>query len=78
MRGDELCGGCQRIPLIRPDLADRTSRVVGQQKKESLFFGKKMTKLGQLWVVGVRHLLVRGNTIMILSIMVNEAKNCIL
>ena len=44
MRGDELCGGCQRIPLIRPDLADRTSRVVDQQKKESLFFGKKNDK----------------------------------
>lgn len=37
---DELCGGCRRIPLIRPDLADRTSRVVDQQKNESLFIGK--------------------------------------
>jgi hypothetical protein len=36
--------------------------VVDQQKKESLFFGKKLTRFGQLWVVGVWDLRARGNT----------------
>ncbi len=31
-----------------------------QRKKESLFFGKKLTRFGQLWVVGVCHLRARG------------------
>ena len=37
-----------------------------------------MTRLGQLWDLGVRHLLVWGNTIMDSSNNGNEAKNCIL
>ncbi len=39
--------------MIRPAAADRTSPVVDQRKKESVIFGKKLTRFCQLWVVGV-------------------------
>ncbi len=46
--------GCHRILLIRPTAVDRTSRVVDQQKKESLFFGKNIEKVwpGRHWIGG--------------------------
>ena len=54
--------GMPADPLIRPAAADRTSGVVDKRKKESLFLGKKFTRFGKLWVVGVWHLRARGNT----------------
>jgi hypothetical protein len=44
--------------------------VVDQRKKESLFFGNKLTRFDQLWVVGVWDLRARGNMLQVLSISV--------
>jgi hypothetical protein len=48
--------------------------VVDQRKKESLFFGKKLTRFGQLWVVGVWDLRATRGMYVILTLKIGRVQ----